>query len=82
MADLVRNLGSPHYDLGLVKLRQAHSLHLLGGGYVNGIWPHHTALISGMLAVRTDGCQAVRHRAGLDATCRNRAWGSRTLRRL
>lgn len=52
VADLVRNLGSPHYDLGLVKLRQAHSLHLLGGGYVNGIWPHHTALISGMLAVK------------------------------
>lgn len=36
VADLVRNLGSPNHDLGLVKLRAAKSLRILGG-YVNGI---------------------------------------------
>lgn len=52
VAGLVQNLGSPHYDQGLVKLRTAKSLHLLGGGYINGIWPHHAALVSGMKAVK------------------------------
>ena len=49
---LVHCLGSPNYDMGLVRLRQASSLHLLGGGYVNGVWPHHAALVSGMKAVK------------------------------
>ncbi len=52
VTDLVKNLGSPQYDLGLLQLRQASSLHLLGGGYINGMWPHHYGLIAGMRAVR------------------------------
>lgn len=52
VADLVKNLGSPRYDLGLLQLRQAGSLHLLGGGYVNSLWPQHYGLIAGMKAVR------------------------------
>lgn len=52
VVELIHNLGSPNYDLGLVKLRTAKSLHLLGGGYVNGIWPHHAALVNGMKAVK------------------------------
>ncbi|ALO66327.1 hypothetical protein AS189_07255 [Arthrobacter alpinus] len=52
VTDLVKNLGSPHYDLGLLRLRQAGSLHLLGGGYINGMWPQHYGLIAGMRAVR------------------------------
>ena len=52
VAQLVRHLGSPNYDMGLVKLRQATSLHLLGGGYVNGVWPHHAALVSAMKTVK------------------------------
>lgn len=50
--ELVTNLGSPAYDLGLLKLRDARSLHLLGGGYLNGVWPHHFALTEAMLAVK------------------------------
>ena len=49
---LIRNQGSPRYDLGLAKLRDAQSLHLLGGGYVNGVWPRHRALVAGMKAVK------------------------------
>lgn len=52
VANLVKNLGSPRFDLGLLQLRQAGSLHLLGGGYVNSMWPQHYGLIAGMKAVR------------------------------
>lgn len=48
---LVREQGSPRYDLGLTKLREVQSLHLLGGGFINGIWPQHAALVDGMRAV-------------------------------
>lgn len=50
--DLVTNLGSPAYDLGLLKLREASSLHLFGGGYLNDVWPHHFALTDAMRAVK------------------------------
>lgn len=50
--ELVTRLGSPAYDLGLLKLREAGSLHLIGGGYLNGVWPHHFALTDAMRAVK------------------------------
>jgi len=50
--ELVTHLGSPAYDLGLLKLRDADSLHLLGGGYLNGVWSHHFALTDAMRAVK------------------------------
>lgn len=48
----ITDLGSPSYDLGLLKLRNAESLHLLGGGYLNGNWEQHTALVHALRAVR------------------------------
>ncbi len=51
VAQRITALGSPAYDLGLLKLRQARSIHLLGGGYVNGNWAHHAALIHALRAV-------------------------------
>lgn len=52
--DYVENLvihgGSPMYDVGLMTLGRADSIHLLGGGYVNGVWPDHVGLVAGMLA--------------------------------
>jgi len=47
----VTGLGTPAYDLGLLKMREAESLHLIGGGYVNETWPHHAGLVVGMRAV-------------------------------
>lgn len=44
--------GTPMYDVGLIALGQADSIHLLGGGYVNGVWPDHVGLVSGMIAAR------------------------------
>ena len=50
---LIRNFGSPRYDLGLMQVREASSLHLIGGGYINGIWPQHLGLVAAMKAVRS-----------------------------
>lgn len=50
VADLVTHLGSPHFDSGLLDLREAGTLHLLGGGYVNGYWPRNDGLVEGMRA--------------------------------
>ncbi|MFJ6028549.1 polysaccharide pyruvyl transferase family protein [Pseudarthrobacter sp. NPDC092424] len=47
----VTGLGSPLYDLGLLKLREAETLHLIGGGFVNGTWPAHAGLVVAMQAV-------------------------------
>ncbi len=38
------------YDLGQPLLRRADVLHVLGGGYVNGIWPRHLGLVAGAVA--------------------------------
>lgn len=55
---LVTHGGTPMYDVGLMTLGRADSIHLLGGGYVNGVWPDHVGLVSGMLAAaRLNGCR-------------------------
>lgn len=48
----VNNFGTPLYDLGLMKLREARSIHLLGGGFINKIWPQHIGLVIAMVAVK------------------------------
>ncbi|WP_142058586.1 polysaccharide pyruvyl transferase family protein [Pseudarthrobacter sp. B4EP4b] len=50
--NLVSDGGSPMYDAGLETLGTASSLHLLGGGYINGVWPDHVGLVAGLLAAR------------------------------
>lgn len=52
MDALVSGLGSPKADFGLRDLRTMSSLHLLGGGYVNTLWPNNLAIVAGMTAVR------------------------------
>ncbi|WP_104137987.1 polysaccharide pyruvyl transferase family protein [Arthrobacter sp. ZGTC131] len=47
----VTELGSPSYDLGILKMREAESLHLIGGGFINENWSHHAGLVVGMRAV-------------------------------
>ncbi len=49
----ITGFGSPHYDLGLLKLRDAESFHLLGGGYINDNWAYHAGLIHALRAVRS-----------------------------
>jgi hypothetical protein len=49
---VVTHLGSPRYDLGLLGARRAGSVHFLGGGYLNSIWPHHARLLRAALRLR------------------------------
>lgn len=53
VVDLVQNLGSPAYDLGLERLRKVESIHLLGGGYLNNLWPFHAGVLAGAVAVQS-----------------------------
>ncbi len=48
----VTNLGTPTYDLGLLTMRDAGTLHLIGGGYINATWSHHVGLVHAMKATR------------------------------
>lgn len=50
--DQVANLGSPRFDLGLMELRQARSVHLLGGGYLNSVWEHQLLLLPALIQLK------------------------------
>lgn len=43
--DIVTELGTPLYDAPLLALREAQSLHLLGGGFVNAVWPENDLIV-------------------------------------
>ncbi|WP_426225440.1 polysaccharide pyruvyl transferase family protein [Pseudarthrobacter sp. DSP2-3-2b1] len=66
VATIVADGGTPMYDVGLMTLGQADSIHLLGGGYVNGVWPDHVGLVAGMAAARKlNGCRLLGSGLGL-----------------
>jgi hypothetical protein len=52
---VVRHLGSPRFDLGLLVARRATSVHLIGGGYLNGMWPHQLRLLRAALGLQEVG---------------------------
>ncbi|WP_144877225.1 polysaccharide pyruvyl transferase family protein [Microbacterium sp. 1.5R] len=52
--NLIHELGTPRYDLGLRDLRRMESIHLLGGGYINEIWPENFGIIAAMTTLRAD----------------------------
>jgi polysaccharide pyruvyl transferase WcaK-like protein len=41
----VTDLGTPLYDLGLLELRRATTVHLVGGGHITANWMHHGRLV-------------------------------------
>lgn len=51
-ADVLANLGSPRFDLGLMGLREVASVHLLGGGYLNSVWEHQLLLLPALLELK------------------------------
>lgn len=66
ITNVVNHGGTPMYDVGLITLGRADSIHLLGGGYVNGVWPDHVGLVAGMAAVRKlNGCRLLGSGLGL-----------------
>lgn len=51
---MLRELGSPRYDHGLRELRRMESVHLLGGGYMNEIWPENFGVIAAMTTLKEE----------------------------
>lgn len=49
---LVRELGSPRIDLGLESLRRVRSIHFLGGGYLNAMWPRNLGMLTAATEVK------------------------------
>jgi hypothetical protein len=49
---MVTRLGSPRFDIGLLDAQKASSVHVLGGGYLNAVWPRHTLLLRAALRLR------------------------------
>ncbi|GAB3007329.1 polysaccharide pyruvyl transferase family protein [Amycolatopsis acidiphila] len=64
---------APRYRLGIHLLTNADVLHLIGGGYINTMWPRHLGLVAGVAAAaRLTGARAVMTGQGLapvDADC-------------
>ena len=54
VTEWVRYLGTPKEDLGISKMLSADSIHLLGGGYVNGEWEANHALLPHIARVARD----------------------------
>ncbi|WP_188111200.1 polysaccharide pyruvyl transferase family protein [Nocardioides antri] len=42
---LVRDLGTPAFDLGLLEARRATTVHMVGGGHITANWLHHGRLV-------------------------------------
>lgn len=51
VAKWVRKLGTPKEDLGIIRMLEADSIHLLGGGYINDRWEANHALLPYMASV-------------------------------
>ncbi|MFM9377929.1 polysaccharide pyruvyl transferase family protein [Gordonia sp. VNK21] len=57
---------APREGHGVDMLLRARTLHLLGGGYVNAVWPQHVSLVAALAAVaRTTGARAAATGQGL-----------------
>ncbi|MCT1722033.1 polysaccharide pyruvyl transferase family protein [Kocuria marina] len=52
MRSLIEDLGSPKYDAGLLALREASTVHLLGGGVLHRDWATNLHIVEAMRAVR------------------------------
>lgn len=50
--EAVNRLGTPRLDLGIEALRSMSSIHLLGGGYLNSLWPLNLSIVSALAAVK------------------------------
>ncbi|WP_280490291.1 polysaccharide pyruvyl transferase family protein [Nocardia carnea] len=57
---------APRWDRGIALLRRADVIHLLGGGYINRIWPRHIGLPAGAAAAaRASGARCAATGLGL-----------------
>ncbi len=67
VAESTSRLGvAPREGDGVELLLRANTIHIVGGGYLNAVWPHHVALVAAVAEVaRTTGAQAIATGAGL-----------------
>jgi hypothetical protein len=57
---------APRWVAGIELVARADLVHIVGGGYINSIWPRHTGLMAGAIAaVRRSGGRAVMTGQGL-----------------
>lgn len=64
--EIVTDLGTPLYDAPLLALREARSLHLLGGGFINSVWPENDLIVRAMRAASAvSGAQLIATGQGL-----------------
>lgn len=57
---------APHWLAGIELAARADLVHIIGGGFINGIWPRHYGLLAGAVAaVRRSGGRAVMTGQGL-----------------
>ncbi|ASK65147.1 hypothetical protein CFK39_04135 [Brachybacterium avium] len=64
--DIVTGLGTPLFDAPLLALREAQSLHLLGGGFLNAVWPENDLLVDVLRAAsRISGAPLIATGQGL-----------------
>ncbi|MDL9937235.1 polysaccharide pyruvyl transferase family protein [Gordonia sp. ABSL1-1] len=66
---------APRLSEGIDILNRASTIHLLGGGYLNTVWPHHVALVAAVAAVSgKTGARAVATGQGLIPHLEEPAW--------
>lgn len=67
VADATSRLGAtPRDSEGVELLLSASTIHVVGGGYLNNVWPHHISLVAAVAAVsRASGARAIATGAGL-----------------
>ncbi|PRX47943.1 polysaccharide pyruvyl transferase WcaK-like protein [Prauserella shujinwangii] len=65
--DAVHHPGlAPRWIHGIELLRRADVVHVIGGGYVSGVWPRHTGLLAGVVAAaRLSGARTAMTGQGL-----------------
>ncbi|WP_016700575.1 polysaccharide pyruvyl transferase family protein [Actinoalloteichus spitiensis] len=57
---------APRWAAGIQLAHRADVLHIIGGGYVNGVWPRHVGLLAGMVSVaRRSGARTAMTGVGL-----------------
>lgn len=76
VADAATRFGpAPRLAEGVDVFRRASSVHLLGGGYVNAVWPHHVSLVAAIAELaRTAGVAAYASGQGLLPRAPEPAW--------
>lgn len=67
VADATSRLGAaPRDSEGVDLLLSATTIHIVGGGYLNNVWPHHVSLVAAVAAAsRATGARAIATGAGL-----------------